>query len=93
MKIVAINGSPKKDGNTSIILQSMTEELEKQNIDTEIIHVGKDLLHGCIACAYCYTSEDHKCVFHDDLLNETAEKMRQADGSQYGMVIKNHRVR
>lgn len=87
MKVIAINGSPKKNGNTSIVIKNMTNELEKQNIETEIIHVGNALIHGCIACGYCYTSENHQCVFKDDLLNETAEKLREADGIILGSPV------
>lgn len=87
MKVIAVNGSPKKNGNTSIVLQTMSEELAKQDIETEIIHVGKELLHGCIACGFCFKSENNKCVFNNDLLNETAERMRQADGIILGSPV------
>lgn len=80
MKVIALNGSPRKDGNTCQALEVMTAELEKEGIETEIINVGGQSIHGCIGCAYCSGSKDHQCVFKDDLVNETAEKMRNADG-------------
>ena len=80
MKVIAINGSPRKDGNTATALKAMAEELERQGIDVEIIDVGHRQIHGCTACGYCATSEGRHCVFHDDIVNETADKMREADG-------------
>jgi multimeric flavodoxin WrbA len=80
MKVIAINGSPKKDGNTYIALKLMADELTKEGIEVEIIHVGGQSIHGCIACGYCKKSENNQCVFKDDILNETVLKMRQADG-------------
>lgn len=80
MKVVAINGSPRKGGNTSQALKVMADELQKQDIDVEIIQVGYLDIHGCTACGYCSTSEKNRCVFKDDIVNETAEKMREADG-------------
>lgn len=80
MKVVAINGSPRAKGNTGIALEIMAKELREQGIDVEIIQVGQLAIHGCISCGYCATSPDHRCVFQDDIVNETAAKMRQADG-------------
>ncbi|MFT8887691.1 MAG: flavodoxin family protein [Ethanoligenens sp.] len=80
MRVILINGSPRVSGNTSLALDTMAGELKKEEIETEIVHVGGQLIHGCIACGYCETSKDHHCVFKDDPVNETAEKMRQADG-------------
>jgi multimeric flavodoxin WrbA len=80
MHIVAINGSPHKDGNTYIVLQAMAEELHKEGITTEIIQVGDKLLHGCTGCACCRKSENNLCVFKDDIVNEVSLKLRAADG-------------
>ena len=80
MKVIAINGSPHKNGNTTLFLQLMADELKAEGIDTEIVQVGDKLLHGCIACGHCGSSEDNLCVFKDDLVNETSLKMRAADG-------------
>lgn len=80
MHVVLINGSPRAKGNTRLALDTIADELEREGIETEIIHVGGEPIHGCIACGYCGRSENHRCVFKDDLVNDTAEKMRQADG-------------
>ncbi len=80
MKVIAINGSPNKDGNTAQALKVMGEELKKQDIDIEIIQVGHLNIHGCISCGYCWTSENNRCVFKEDIVNEVAAKLREADG-------------
>ena len=53
MKVVAFNGSPKKEGNTALALKLVTDELEKEGIETEIVHVGNKIVRGCIACGRC----------------------------------------
>lgn len=80
MKVIAINGSPRKDGNTSQVLNVMANELEEQGIGVETIQIGQLSIHGCIGCGYCRSSEDNHCVFKDDIVNEVAAKMRKADG-------------
>lgn len=80
MRVVLINGSPRAEGNTKLALDTMANIFEKEGIETEIIQVGGKPIHGCIACGYCGRSPDNRCVFKDDLVNETAEKMREADG-------------
>ena len=80
MKVIAINGSPRVNGNTSQALDVMAEELKKEGIEVEIVHIGGHDIHGCIACQYCSRSENNQCVFKEDLVNETAAKMREADG-------------
>lgn len=84
MKVIAVNGSPRKDGNTYIALKLMADELEKAGIETEIIQVGRKMIHGCTACGYCWSSENNQCVFKDDIVNEAAQKMRAADGMILG---------
>lgn len=80
MKVIAINGSPRRDGNTSQALNVMVEELEKEGLEVEVIQIGHLKIHGCIGCNYCATSEGNHCVFKDDIVNEVALKMREADG-------------
>jgi multimeric flavodoxin WrbA len=80
MKVIAINGSPHKDGNTGQALAVMADELTLQGIDVETIQIGHKNIHGCIGCGYCATSEDNRCTFKDDPVNEVAKKMREADG-------------
>lgn len=80
MKVIAINGSPRKNGNTSQALKIMAYELEEQGIEVEIIQIEHLNIHGCIGCGYCRTSADNQCVFKDDIVNDVAKKMREADG-------------
>jgi multimeric flavodoxin WrbA len=80
MKVIAINGSPNKDGNTATALEAMTEVLKEEGIGTEIVQVGGKLIHGCIGCGHCWSSENNLCVFKDDLVNDTSQKLREADG-------------
>lgn len=80
MIVTAINGSPHKDGNIGIALNLMAEELQAEGIEVKTLHIGRELLHGCIGCGYCFTSENNLCVFANDVLNENMLQMREADG-------------
>lgn len=80
MKVIAINGSPRVNGNTTLALKVMTDELERQGIETETIQIGNRSIHGCIACGHCAKSEDNRCIFAEDCVNDVAQKMREADG-------------
>ena len=84
MKILLINGSPKKEGNTFIALSEVQKSLKSEGIDTEMIHVGHKDIHGCIACQKC--REMGKCVFND-MVNEVAEKFKEADGIVVGSPV------
>ena len=77
MKVLMINGSPRKDGNTSIALEEMGKTFEAEGVETEIFRVGNQNVRGCIACGRC--GETGKCVF-DDVVNELAPKFQAADG-------------
>lgn len=77
MKVLMINGSPRKDGNTSIALEEMRQIFEAEGIETEIVRVGNQDVRGCIACGRC--GELGKCVF-DDVVNELAPVFEEADG-------------
>lgn len=79
MKVIAINGSPKAEGNTYHALRIVLEQLEKQGIDTEIIHVGNKNIRGCLACGGCAKNKNEKCVINDEV-NEIIQKMKMADG-------------
>lgn len=77
MKVLMINGSPRKDGNTSIALDEMKKVFESEDIEVEIVGIGTAAVRGCIACNTC--SKKGACVF-DDIVNEIAEKFEAADG-------------
>ena len=80
MKIILINGSPRKDSNTEIALKEVATSLNEENIETEIIALGNNV-RGCMACGAC--SKLGKCVI-DDIVNVVAEKMKTADGIVVG---------
>lgn len=77
MKVLMINGSPRKDGNTAIALHEIEKTLNKNGIETETVQIGGKDIRGCIACGFCNTHG--KCAFID-AVNETAEKFEKADG-------------
>ncbi|MDD3436167.1 MAG: flavodoxin family protein [Candidatus Gastranaerophilales bacterium] len=86
MKVIAINGSPKEHGNTYHALKMVTDELEKQGISTEIIHIGNKNIRGCLACTGCSKNKNERCVI-DDEVNEVIQKMKVADGIIIGSPV------
>jgi len=87
MKVVAFNGSPRKEGNTFQSLQVVMAELQKEGIETELIQVGGKTLHGCTACYGCYKNKDRECVIKKDELNRYVAKMIEADGIIIGSPV------
>ena len=77
MKVLMLNGSPHKEGNTFLSLREMEKIFREENIESEIVHVGTKAIRGCIACGSC--REKGKCVF-DDAVNEIAPKFEACDG-------------
>lgn len=80
MNVIAINGSPRKDGNTARLLRVVLAELEAEGIETEIIHIGGKHIRGCTACMKCWENLDRKCIIDTDIVNESIAKMAEADG-------------
>ena len=80
MKVIAFNGSARKDGNTSILINYVLSELQKEGIETEIFNLSGKKIHGCIACLKCFENKDQRCSVKNDVLNECIEKMLEADG-------------
>jgi multimeric flavodoxin WrbA len=79
MKVVAFNGSPRKEGNTATLIQVALNVLEKEGIETEIVHL-KGPIQGCTACFKCFEKKDGKCVLDKDIINDCIEKMANSDG-------------
>ena len=77
MKVLMINGSPRKGGNTSIALDEMAKVFESEGIEYETVQVGALAIKGCLSCGYC--AKNGKCVT-DDIVNELSAKFEQADG-------------
>ncbi|MDD4346929.1 MAG: flavodoxin family protein [Desulfitobacteriaceae bacterium] len=80
MKVVGINSSPRKDGNTSLLIRAVFEKLEKQGIETEQVHIGGTAVRGCTGCGICGKQRNMRCVFDDDIINDCIAKMAAADG-------------
>jgi len=80
MKVVAFNGSARKDGNTAILINYVFRELEKEGIKTELVQLSGSRIHGCIACMKCFENKDQRCSVKNDIVNECIEKMLGADG-------------
>ena len=77
MKVLIINGSPRKGGNTALAAEEMKKVFDKEGVECETVEIGTLDIRGCIACGTC--SGRGKCVF-DDIVNTTAEKLKEADG-------------
>lgn len=78
MKVLLINGSPKKEGNTFIALSEVASALRSDGVETEIICIGTKAVQGCIGCGKC--ADTSRCVFNDDLYNQVRNKIEEADG-------------
>lgn len=87
MKVVAFNGSPKKEGNTWHALKLVCEQLENKDIETEIVHLGNKGIKGCLACGKCRENKDEKCIIKGDDLNVWVQKMKEADGILFGSPV------
>ncbi len=87
MKVIAFNGSPRKDGNTSLLIRTVFAELEKEGIETELVHIGGRQLRGCTACMQCGETKDRRCVIGSDSLNEYAAKMFSSDAVILGSPV------
>ena len=84
MKVLMINGSPHKEGNTYIALHEMEKIFSREGIETEILHIGTRDIRGCVACRSCLKSG--KCVF-GAVVNETAAKFEECDGLVVGSPV------
>jgi multimeric flavodoxin WrbA len=80
MKVIAFNGSARKDGNTSILINLVLDELQKEGIETELFQFAGKKIRGCVACMKCFENKDQRCANNKDVLNECFEKMLEADG-------------
>ena len=80
MKVVAFNGSARKDGNTTMLVNYVFAELEKEGIETELVQLAGKHPHGCIACYQCFKRKNRRCAVVVDCINDCIEKMEEADG-------------
>ncbi len=79
MKVIGFNCSPRKGGNTELLIREVFKTLEKNDIKTELIQVGGKKVSGCVACMKCRKAADGKCHQDNKLINECIRKMVKAD--------------
>ncbi len=87
MKVILLNGSARKNGNTNYSLEYMSKMLNEADIETEIVHVGSYNVKGCIGCGACFKARNNKCVVFDDEVNEVLEKIKECDGLVLGSPV------
>lgn len=87
MKVVAFNGSARKDGNTAILIQRVLQVLEAKGIETELIQLAGEQIHGCNACRTYYSTKNKRCIIEDDNVNAYIQKMIEADGILLGSPV------
>ncbi|MDD1743518.1 MAG: flavodoxin family protein [Methanomassiliicoccales archaeon] len=80
MKVIAFNGSPRQNGNTAKALGMVLETLQKEGIETEMVQMGSEDLHGCKGCATCVKNKDERCIFDADKINQWIQMIKGADG-------------
>jgi multimeric flavodoxin WrbA len=79
MKVVAFNGSPRKEGNTYHAIQTVFAELVEEGIETELVQLGGSNIKGCRACYKCFEKKNERCIQDDDL-NAFIERMLDSEG-------------
>ncbi|HEY3353605.1 MAG TPA: flavodoxin family protein [Polyangia bacterium] len=80
MKVVAFNGSARKQGNTGIMIEHVFAELRRAGIETEAVELAGEAIRGCAACVKCSNTQDRRCSQTGDIVNACIEKMLAADG-------------
>ena len=87
MKVVAFNGSGRKDGNTTMLIRRVLSVLEAEGIETELIQLAGKQIRGCNACRTCFSTKNNRCVIEDDKVNTYIQKMVEADGIILGSPV------
>jgi multimeric flavodoxin WrbA len=87
LKVVAVNGSARKDGNTAILLKRVLQALEAEDIETELVQLAGEQIRGCNACRTCYTTKNKRCAIEEDNVNAYIQKMVAADGIILGSPV------
>jgi multimeric flavodoxin WrbA len=80
MKVFAVNGSARKDGNTALLINTVFQELQQEGIETEMIQLAGKKIRGCIACYKCFKNQNQRCSVEKDVVNECIGKIVEADG-------------
>ncbi len=84
MKVVAFNGSARKDGNTALLLKRVIDVLESEGIETELVQLAGQQIRGCTACRKCFETMNQRCIIEADNVNLYIQKMVEADGVLLG---------
>lgn len=84
MKVLLINGSPRKNGNTALALSEMEKVFHEEGVETELVHIGAMDIRGCMACGFC--KKNGRCVFND-VVNDLSKKFEQSDGLVIGAPV------
>lgn len=84
MYAIAVNGSPRKEGNTENLLKTVLGELDQAGWETEMVKVGGTAIRGCIACNKCFEKQDNTCSIKNDNFNEIYAKLLKADAMIMG---------
>jgi len=87
MKVVAFNGSVRKDGNTALLIGQVLKALGEEGIETELVQLAGKSLRGCRACRGCIERKDKRCVYNGDMVNKYIKKMLDADGIILGSAV------
>jgi multimeric flavodoxin WrbA len=87
MKVLGINGSPRKGGNTELLIKEVFKALEAEGIKTELFQIGGKKVNGCIACMKCRKAADGKCHQKNEVINKLIKKMLKADGIIIGSPV------
>ena len=84
MYVIAVNGSPRRGGNTEILLKEVLSQLQTAGWETELVKVGRTAIRGCIACEKCFENKDNECSVKKDKFNDIFAKMLKADAMILG---------
>lgn len=87
MKVLLLNGSPRRNGNTATLLAEAAKRLAENGIDSETVHVGTAPVRGCIACGKCHSNRLGKCLFDDDVCNSIIARMAECDAIIVGSPV------
>lgn len=87
MKVLLINGSPRREGNTATALKEVAEQLAHEGIESEMVWIGNSAIRGCIACNQCRIKGLGRCIFDDDVCNRISERFAEADGLVIGSPV------
>jgi multimeric flavodoxin WrbA len=87
VKVLAFNGSGRKNGNTALLIRRVLGVLEAEGIETELIQLAGEHIRGCNACRTCFSTKNNRCIIEDDNVNAYIQKMVEADGIVLGSPV------